>query len=331
MILKLNSKSLEVLSLALLFSVSSLAQTAVKLRGNIQNASTFTQFSSPYFNEYIEVTAEGKFEIDFIADEFPIPLEILFANAKGRVQSESRTIWLVAETNTLQLDAAKNPVTYALSPVSPDQVLSEQFETANKTQLEQLLRAHPASAPALYVLNKRKREFSPAQLQSILAGFPEEAQLKEYYLAVATYAAAKKLKSPKKGDVFQSFTAKDALGKTIEIQPKNENYRLLALLSPGCYHSLRSIELLNGLQAHYGGKIELVGIWSASGVSDLTLKHQDQLKNANWAIYWDAFDFASEYFATTTSPTFLLVNQEGKIVKVIDGLKTDQLKTLPLP
>lgn len=318
-------------SLLLIFSTQLAAQTAVKLSGRIQNASAIIQFSSPYFTDYLELTADGRFEVNFMADEFPIPIEFLSANAKGRILSISPTLWLVASEHTLDLNADKKTMSYTLSSMSPEQNLSEQLEIAKGAQFQQLLKQNPTSPPALYILNQRKREFSIKELKAIMAVLPASVYLNDYYQSVAAYLQAKQLKSPKKGDVFQSFSARNEAGKTITIAPKHNNYRLIALLSPSCPYSLKSIETLNGINDHYAGKLEIIGIWSASGSLDLKPNDVEQLQKVNYTNYWDPFSYAENYFDTKVSPTFLLVDPNGMLVERIEYLYPDKLKAFRLP
>ncbi len=318
--------------LLFMFSTQLTAQTAVKLSGTIQNASAIIQFSSPYFSDYLTLTADGRFEVNFMADEFPVPVAFISASAKGRIQSISPTLWLVTSEHILDLNAAKKTMTYSLSPLSPDQQLSEKFETAKGAQFEQLLKKHSANRTSLYILYQRKREFSPAHLATLLTIIPEAVHTDEYYLALAAYVTAKQQKSPKKGDVFQTFTATDNAGNKVNISPKQENYRLLALLSPSCQYSLKSIEVLNSLNEHYAGKLEIVGIWSASGSSDLQTKYKEQIEKVSWSNYWDNNAYAEYYFnAEYISPTFLLVDRNGVIIERIEMLYPDKLKAFRLP
>jgi len=319
-------------SLLLIFSTHLAAQTPVKLSGTIQNASAIIQFSSPYFTDYLELTADGRFEVNFMADEFPIPVEFLSANAKGRILSISPTLWLVASEHTLDLNANKKTMSYTLSPMSSYQTLSEQLEIAKGAQFEQLLKLNPTSPPALYILNQRKREFSIKELKAIMEVLPASVYLNDYYQSVAAYLQAKQLKSPKKGDVFQSFSARNEAGKTITIAPKHNNYRLIALLSPSCQYSLKSIETLNGIKEHYAGKLEIVGIWSASSSNDLRPEYKEQLESVSWSNYWDNYGYANYYFsAEHISPTFLLVDPNGVVLQRVETLATDKLKAFKLP
>jgi len=325
-------KSRFLVSLLLIFSTQLAAQTAVKLSGRIQNASATLLFSSPYYSNYVEPTADGRFEVNFMAEEFPIPVEFYSMSAKGTVQSNSPTLWLVASEHTLDLDAAKKMMSYTLSPMSPDQTLSEQLELAEGAEFEKLLKENLTIPPALYMLNQRKEKISLTGLSTILAAFSKSVHSNDNYQSVSVYLQAKQLKSPKKGDAFQSFTAKDEQGKTVEIQPKNDNYRLLAFLSPSCQYSLKSIEVLNGVKDHYAGKLEIIGIWSAASSNDLRPKYKEQLESVSWSNYWDNYSYAEYYFsAEQVSPTFLLVNPNGVIVERVEALYPDKLKAFRLP
>lgn len=324
-------KSHFLFGLCLLISVKLAAQTAVKLSGTIQNASAIIGFSSPYFSDYLELTADGRFEVSFMADEFPVPVDFFAANAKGRIVSHSPTLWLVASGHTVKLDAGKKTMHYTLSPLSPDQTLSEQLELAQAAQFEQLVKENPSSPTALYILNQRKEKFSIKNLKTIVAVLPASVYAKDDYQSAAAYLEAKQLKSPKKGDVFQNFSARNEAGETFTIAPKHNNYRLIALLSPGCQYSLKSIEALNSINDQYAGKLEIIGVWSASGSQDLKPAYVEQLQKVNYTNYWDPFSYAENYFDTKISPTFLLVDPNGVVVERIEALDPDKLKAFRLP
>lgn len=317
--------------LLFIFSTQLSAQTAVKLSGSIENVSAIIGFSTPYITDYLELTADGRFELNFTADEFPIPVHFFSANAKGRILSHSPTLWLVASEHTLALDAGKKTMRYTLSPMSPDQTLSERLELAQAAQFEQLVKENPTSPAPLYILDQRKEKFSINDLKAILGVLPTSVYSNNHYQAVAAYLQAKQLKSPKKGDVFQPFSARNEEGTSITIAPKHNNYRLIALLSPGCQFSLKSIEALNSINDHYAGKLEIIGIWSASGSQDLKPAYVEQLQKVNYTNYWDPFSYAENYFDTKISPTFLLVDPNGVVVERVEALYPDKLKAFRLP
>jgi len=310
-----------------LHSVQVSAQIPVKINGQINTASELILFSSPYYSSFLELTTDGRFEVSLIADSFPVPVSILTTKASGRVRSTSPTLWLVASENQLTLTATKKTMSYTLAPLYLDQEVSEQLENARGHTFDKLLVDHATKLPALYMLHARKTEISPLKLATLFSAIPPVFQEGEYGQSITTYLAAKQFKSPKKGDKIESFAVLTTNKVKKSIPVEHNKTRLVALLSPSCFYSFLSIDLLAQIHDHASEKVEVIAIWSDADTQGWKPAKAEKVSQLDWML-WDPYAYTSYYFDDRISPTFLIVNQSGVVVNRLEGFGEKTIKTL---
>ncbi|MBE9466787.1 MAG: redoxin domain-containing protein [Bacteroidetes bacterium] len=308
-----------------LFVVLSNSFSQTKIKGEILGENKRIYLSTE--SSLIPLTIENhKFSLEVEKGKSPISISFALISKKGKISYLTPKIWMDSDSVNIKLDFSNEQVKYEIDNRYIFQNLSEKIEKSDKKDQIKLIRNNLDKYPALFFLYKKMEDVNIKVLSSLYTLILERNKLCFYAQRIKGYIDAKKLKTPKKGKQFESFRLEDKNGKIINIYNQSEKYKLLAFMSSACYYSLSSLSELSELYEKYNTEIEFITIWNDKK-KNTWQNYKAKLKSVVvWTDLWDKTNFAHTYFDITISPSFILVNKEGVIIKIIRGFDCEKLK-----
>ena len=170
-----------------------------------------------------------------------------------------------------------------------------------------------------------KNEFTKDKVLELYNQFPEEIQKSSFSEKVRTFI---NVDLTEIGDVFTDFTAQDQDGNQIKFSDlRTKKYTLIDFSTLNCGACVQSIPELKEIAETYKDQLQLITFSADRNEKDW--RKSVQRDSLSWKSLWDGKGPKSETIIknnVTAYPTFILLNEEGKIVDQWSGYSTNSLK-----
>lgn len=319
-------RTIFLLSLGFIFS-NTFAQQNISLTGQIKNigAAEIIYLGTENFLLPLDIDLDGNFSITIEQITTPSFFYFQSISSRGKLQEKSSRIWFESEQIEINLDW-KNKTYKAIPELRDYQQISEDLEALkNKTKINYILN-NPIHSVSLYFAEYEKEKIPLNKLEELLSKITPEYENTIYTKRIANYLNAKKLPKPRKNKSIMNFKLKDKYGNKTPIINSNGKTQLIALFSSGCPYSLASINTLE--QLHHNSDIEIISIWEDK-TKDIWLNSHPELKEKiSWTDLWDEYGLIFTYFNSKISPSFYVIDNEGKLVGSVKGINHKKLNKL---
>ncbi|TAD85621.1 MAG: TlpA family protein disulfide reductase [Bacteroidetes bacterium] len=269
---------------------------------------------------------DGSFSVDASIRELPGTIRFVTPTAKGKIINKTPLIWVASDSVKVNVDWLKQ--TFQSSATTPFQSTSEKIEALKPKEQIDFTLNNSSSVVSLYFANMLKKDIAIDDLKKFCLNVKSEFGNTDYFKRIETYVAAKSLPTLKKGETVKDFTLPDKDGNQIQVIKENNQPKLIALFSSSCQYSIASIALVEQISKLPNNNFELITIWDDSDKETWLTAYQDKKQKITWTNLWDGFEFASTYFELSMLPTFYVVNADGKLTDVIEGVSKASLKRI---
>lgn len=302
-----------------LFLLSSLsAQENLSLSGTISDATgpVYLFADSKYLP--IELSEQGEYQMEVNVSQLPVVIRFGGISPKGQIEYRTPHIWLDQNTARLDLDLAAEPAAWSCSAPYAHQQLSEQIEKASGKEQLELISTHIQTPPARFFLYKNRLDYKSSEIEQALADIPDNKPDDRYLVLLSTHLTAKSKDKPKKGKTFPDFQVFNAQAQPENFRSQSDRPTVLAYMASGCGFSVNSVPRLAELQEQYKGRFRLVTVWDDRTLESFT-SSPDQKSHISWENLWDKNGLLSPWLGGPATPSYYLINPEGKLEKVVVG------------
>ncbi len=292
------------------------AQQAVYLSGKVKNAHPTTPIYITLGGvlELLSISEAGAFSLQATVQQLPAVFYFGTVSKKKRLEWQTAGIWFDQDTVEIEIDWLDKAI-QKYDPV-PFQPLSEKMEKfADQKQMEFILK-HPDQLPAVYFVEREKKSLSVADLDSFLQKISPEHKTSIYAKRIEQYVAARKRSPAKIGHVLEDFSLPDKAGNQVSVIQQNGKPKLITFFSSGCLHSIARIAVVEAFARKNSDKVEIVTLWTDRNKAAWLTEHAAEKSKMYWPSLRDEYGFASTYFNNTGTPTFYVIDREGKLIDV---------------
>ena len=131
------------------------------------------------------------------------------------------------------------------------------------------------------------------------------------------------------GDFFEDFQGKDVNGVSRKLSDFKGKYILLDFIETYCYACILSNDDLKKINEKYKNQVQVVTF--CADKTEKTWKKGYKEFNITWVSLWNGEGIVGrtpQLYGTDGTPTFILINPEGKIIKKVFGYEEGYLETL---
>lgn len=314
-------KNIFLLILLLLFFLEVNAQVNVEIKGKVINSSEDIRLRSEGILRLLNLDENGEFNVTLTVESLPTYFSIATLSGRGKISNQIPTIWVDEKQFVIEIDLAKK--SYKTDQKTKYQDLSEKIENANiKTQLA-LISESPNQPPAMYFLEKNKEKVSSEFLGAYLNKLNSASKYAQY---IQHYDSAKQLNSVGVNSIIKNFPLKNKNLEYEDVIVKNGKKKLIGLMSSSCYFSMSSIPFLVQVHANGHEKLDVITIWDDVSYEIWQNRNPELKAKITWKNLWDEYEFAVNYFNRTLTPTFFIVDENGKIEKKLTGFDNKTMK-----
>jgi hypothetical protein len=322
------------LLLALSFSIVQ-AQTTVNIKGKINN---FTPNESIYlgldgYSLPLEVSETGEFSFDQEVYQTPSYYFLWKIAKRGKMDYITPILWFENAEEQIILNWADK--TFERKNTLNFQAISEKMESlGGKNRLDFAL-DNPNSFASLHFVsnhfkfnNGKPNQTEIRKLEKYIAQTDEHFKESNYFKKIESFLAAKNNIAPKKAEAVKDFNLINKQGINASVMNQTNKNQVIALLSSDCYYSLSSLNFLAELSVKQQGTTAITTIWVDNDEGTWLNSEKERKEKIVGNNHWDQFGYARAYLNVDTYPTFLFVNQEGKLTKRITGFNKKKAKKI---
>lgn len=309
------------------------AQNVVNISGKILNPE---QSEGIYLRtqvlKRVKVLDDHTYSIELDVPVLPVKIAFSGIDRKtGKITDVTPDLWI--ESNHVQIDldvSGKN--NYIITPKTAYQELSEEIEYAGRKERKILIAAHRNSFPALYFLYRdyyfgENKDLS--FLEEIVAGLSQDYKESQYGKRLNAFLQAKKSGPVKIGDTLAPVELPDAALRPTKLIERNGKTKIICYTATGCSYSASSLSFLAELATKTdSGNYEVITIWEDESYEIWQNDKPEMKRFINWTNVWDHYQFVRAYLEIDTTPTFFIVDQNGVLLKKMEGISARNKKAL---
>jgi thiol-disulfide isomerase/thioredoxin len=242
---------------------------------------------------------------------------------KGKINT-LKTIWLTGENLTIEGNVGENK--FSLSPAESGRILSTVPEEEWKGFFMGGNRASPTPQLLVYLTNKIKFQ-KTEDLQEVLNRMASAD--KNFWAAKEIQSYLKELEEVgynSENGTFQSLSASDKNGETVEYSRPADKYLLIDFSSSGCRPCLADIDKLVQLQNDFENELEILSVWDDPKLEAWLSIGKAQKDKITWTSLRDDSRAVFKKFEVDVYPTYLLIDPQGNVVKRWKGSGIEKVR-----
>ncbi|MGB6035199.1 MAG: TlpA disulfide reductase family protein [Cryomorphaceae bacterium] len=255
-------------------------------------------------------------------DNLPTILELNSIN-KGKINTLI-SIWLTGES--LAIEGAIEENKFSVSPAESGRVLTMAPEDEWKDFFKGDNQANPSPQLLVWLTNMIKFQ-KTEDLQKVVDRIGEENQRLWASDEIRTFLAEmKNVGYDSENGTFQSLSASDKNGETVEYKRPENKYLLIDFSSSGCRPCLADIDKLVQLQKDFESKLEILSVWDDPKLEAWLSIGKTQKDKITWTSLRDDSRAVFKTFEVDVYPTYLLIDPQGEVVKRWKGSGIDKVR-----
>ncbi|MCU0401687.1 MAG: hypothetical protein MUE75_11900 [Algoriphagus sp.] len=274
----------------------------------------------------LKVREDGTFSIDENIEQNPSFFFVAKIYENGKIEPQTPHIWF--ETDRIEVIIDWSNKSFQMENLMPIQSISEKIESLNGNEQFEFILKNPNEIPSLYFADIHKEQISTSELEEYYKSLTKVNKNSIYAKRIENYLSAIKRTPLKKGMIVENFKLPNKNGIYIDVVNKSNKPQVIAFFSSSCAYSIASINLLEQLSKLNNDKIEIVSIWDDKNRNTWLNSYQDEKSKINWTNIWDEFGFAETYLNKKLSPTFYVINENGKLIQILNGYDKKTAKEL---
>lgn len=243
---------------------------------------------------------------------------------KGSVSNDQSLVFdKLSEKLEKKYDSLNNAIglkkqdTIKFKKAEIDRDRDSRSEVRNKIDQNKIefIKSNPISYRALSELFWLKEKIGKEEVSKLYTNLDNNLKITDDGKNLKTYLELKKILQ--EGDIYEDFQAKDVKGKTHNLSDYiGKKYILLDFIQTYCYACVLSLEDLKKINEKYKEEVEIITF--CGDKSEKTWKEGLKKHQTNWLSLWNGeglFAKIPQLYGTDGTPTFILINPEGKIIK----------------
>ena len=300
----------------LLISTPLKAQKTVHIQGQLNNLNEneLLYVGTEEGLKPLNISDDGSFNVEIKTPHLPSFFSIEKVSKRGKVKQVIQRIWFEEDSVIVTINLADK--TFQIQTKTPHQSISEKIEKQKGRKRLKLIQENINYLPGLYFAEREKENFSINNLKALRKQIDPKHENLIYVKKLDKYIEAKSRKPIKKGVEIEDFTLPDSIGENKNILSINDNLKLIAVLSSGCYFSMKSISFLEKLNE---SQIKIISIWADKSKDTWQNYQSEKKKNITWLNLWDEYEFATTYLNVKSYPTFFVLDKNGILTEIIEG------------
>lgn len=189
------------------------------------------------------------------------------------------------------------------------------------------IKSNPNRYIALLELYWLKEKIGKEEVRKLYNQFGDDLKKSDFGINLKIYLDLEKVLQ--EGDYFEDFEAKDINGVNHKISQYKGKYILLDFIQTYCYACLLSNDELKKINEKYKNKVQIITF--CNDKSEKTWQDGYKEHQIQWVSLWNEegnFGRINQLYGTDGTPTFILINPEGKIIKKEYGYDEGNLETI---
>ncbi|MCZ8330399.1 MAG: TlpA disulfide reductase family protein [Flavobacterium sp.] len=229
--------------------------------------------------------------------------------------------------NDLIGEKRNDTIKYSKEEINHDRIkrskLDEQIENIKLNNIK----SNPNSYISLVELFWLKEKIGKEEVKKLYGQLDEKLKQTDYGINLKVYLDLDKILQ--EGDYFHDFEAKDINGVLHKLSDYKGKYILLDFIQTYCFWCVSSNDDLKKINEKYKNELQIVTF--CSDKSEKTWKNGYKEHDIKWVSLWNGEGLngrINQLYGTEGTPTFILINPEGKITKKIFGFEEGKLEEI---